>query len=300
MRNPTTRVFVLGIGTLALAAGGYALFAPSHTHTRAKISRFVEANIKVIDPSELISSNTAEPVWLQLLAHPRTILDTSNREELAGSTIITATNRIRSKYGLSPLVENTALDISAQKKVVDMFTRQYFDHVSPDGKAVSDLGEEAGYRYIIMGENLALGDFRNTEDLLQAWMESEGHRANILHTSYREIGAFAMRSSFEGKTVWIAVQHFGVNRAVCPSIDIALKENIDAMNDQLSQQESAIEALSKILSNNLDNEEIYEKSVVEFNQRIGAYNQMRDISKEMVRTYNQQVSAFNTCLGNYQ
>lgn len=287
----------MGISTLALAVAGYALYVPAAT--RARVSTLVEAGVKVIDPTKFVSLQK-EPPWLRALSHSRVALTSGIRKTITGEMIVEATNRIRLEYGLSPLGAKTSLNDSAKKKVEDMLSQQYFDHVSPDGKAVSDFGEEAGYRYIIMGENLALGSFRDTDDLLEAWMESEGHRANILNTSYKEMGAYAIRGIFEGKEVWVAVQHFGVSRAACPAIDNSLKEGIDAMNEQLARQEITIESLSAKINVQNSNQKGYEETVNEFNRLITAYNQMRDISKGMVSTYNQQVAQFNDCLSKYQ
>jgi uncharacterized protein YkwD len=91
-----------------------------------------------------------------------------------------------------------------------MFENQYFAHESPTGEKVSDLAKKFGYDFLLIGENLAMGNFSSDEDLVLAWMESPGHRENILNEKYQEIGVAVKKGIFEGKEVWIAVQHFGL------------------------------------------------------------------------------------------
>jgi len=102
--------------------------------------------------------------------------------------IIEWANKQREKYGLAPLKENQILDKTAMAKVEDMFENQYFAHESPTGEKVSDLARKFGYDFLLIGENLAMGNFSSDEDLVFAWMESPGHRENILNEKYQEIG----------------------------------------------------------------------------------------------------------------
>lgn len=93
----------------------------------------------------------------------------------------------RHLYGLSPLRENYLLDRAAQSHAQDMVNRHYFAHNSPDGRTPWDFIVKEGYGYQTAGENLA----RNFTDLNKeekAWMNSPGHRANILNPKFKEIG----------------------------------------------------------------------------------------------------------------
>jgi uncharacterized protein YkwD len=128
--------------------------------------------------------------------------------EINISNIIKLTNAERVKNGNLPmLIENIDLDQSAKEKTEDMFKKQYFEHISPDNKGVGDLAKENGYDYITIGENLALGDFGNEVGVIEAWMNSAGHRANILNEKYSEIGVYSKKGIFKDKEVWIIVQH---------------------------------------------------------------------------------------------
>ncbi|HYC34592.1 MAG TPA: CAP domain-containing protein, partial [Candidatus Paceibacterota bacterium] len=135
---------------------------------------------------------------------------------LTVSVIVTETNNQRKANGLSELGVNELLTRAAQMKLDDMFKNQYFEHESPDGKGPGEVAEAAGYRFLTVGENLALGSFADEKDLVQAWMDSPGHRANILGTQFTEIGIAAKKGMFKGEEVWIAVQEFGKPLSACP------------------------------------------------------------------------------------
>jgi uncharacterized protein YkwD len=75
----------------------------------------------------------------------------------------------------------------AQTRADDMARRDYFDHSSPEGRTPWDYLAEAGYRYSDAGENLAAGQ-RTDEEVVRAWMESQGHRANLLNRAFVETG----------------------------------------------------------------------------------------------------------------
>ena len=84
---------------------------------------------------------------------------TADSSSLTISGILAQTNKERAAKKLGTLKLNTNLNSSAQKKLEDMFANQYFEHVSPAGVDVTDLVRKAGYEYIVVGENLALGNF---------------------------------------------------------------------------------------------------------------------------------------------
>jgi len=215
--------------------------------------------------------------------------------------VIALTNQERIKEGLPPLSTNTKLNSSATLKVDDMVKLQYFEHTSPSGKGVSDLGSEVGYAYVVMGENLALGNFSSAKDLVTAWMNSPGHRANIMNSSYREIGVSLKKANYQGREVWFAVQHFGTTRAVCPIIDQSLKSHIDAMNVELKKRESQIvQKRAQLENSDYETNEEYQKDVAAFNALVKAYNTLLAESQKNIASYNAQVSAFNKCLATYQ
>lgn len=174
--------------------------------------------------------------------------------QLTTAGTLAATNRHRAIYDLAPLRTNAALDSAAQKKVDDMFMKQYFAHEAPDGTGPADLVTAVNYQYIRVGENLALGNFASDGALVQAWMDSPGHRENILHKGFSEIGLAVGEENFEGTRVWLAVQTFAAPLASCPRVDPALKKEFD-------QQKVNLDQLSQYLKSEQDKLELEESDI---------------------------------------
>ncbi|MEX1112563.1 MAG: CAP domain-containing protein [Candidatus Andersenbacteria bacterium] len=159
---------------------------------------------------------------------------------LTADGTFTATNTQRRQHGLPPLLRNNTLNKAAQLKVEDMFNQQYFEHVSPDGRGPSDVVEAVSYEYITIGENLALGNFESDEALVQAWMDSPGHRANILSNNFRELGIAVGKGEFEGRSTWLAVQTFGTPLSSCPFPDESLLQRFENSGFSTSQIEQEL------------------------------------------------------------
>ena len=99
-------------------------------------------------------------------------------------------NAERARAGAGPLRENPLLERAAEAHSLDMARRKFFEHVNPDG--VSDAARivHTGYPPIFIGENLAWGEEQESAPamIVRAWMNSPGHRENLLKPNYREIG----------------------------------------------------------------------------------------------------------------
>ena len=128
--------------------------------------------------------------------------------EITYQKVLEQTNNERKKAGLSALQYNSTLSLSAQKKAEDMFKNDYWAHTSPQGKTPWAFFATAGYKYSVAGENLAK-DFYNTDSLMKAWMNSPTHKANIVHTKYKEIGIAVVNGTLGGIKTTLVVQHFG-------------------------------------------------------------------------------------------
>lgn len=124
------------------------------------------------------------------------------------SQVIAFTNQQRQAIGLAPLVYNSKLALAAQAKANDMFTNQYWSHTSPSGLDPWYFIESSGYKYRIAGENLAR-DFARTPEMVQAWMDSPTHRANIINSKYEEIGVAVVDGVLNGVETTLVVQMFG-------------------------------------------------------------------------------------------
>lgn len=269
-----------------------------------------EPPIKIVDPEAIPTVISSIPravkkdaAVLSNIVIKRFTNVTTKKETVTISieSVIEATNGQRTKEGLPPLATNALLIESAKIKTEDMIANQYFEHTSPAGVTVSDLGDRVGYDYIVMGENLALGNFDDAADLLTAWMNSPGHRANILNPQYKEIGVYAMRGTYQGHSVWFAVQHFGTNRLVCPTISTEKKKEIDSINRQLQRSQAEISLLrNKIEERSTADGEAYQQMVNEFNKMVDVYNTLLAQSRDKIYTYNKTVSNFNQCLSKYQ
>lgn len=147
------------------------------------------------------------------LSEPGPVIPPTVPSAIPIADIMSETNNQRRANGLGPLAENSKLNQAADFKVRDMFARQYFDHYGPgQTSGIPELLERFNYQYVVAGENLALGDFRNANDLIMGWMASPGHRANLLNSAYREIGVATGYDVFQGRRMIIAVQIFGTPR----------------------------------------------------------------------------------------
>ena len=114
--------------------------------------------------------------------------------------IIELVNEARKKAGVPTLSESAALDNDAKTRAVE--TSQLFSHTRPDGSAWCTLDPDHMY-----GENIAVSSSASAEHIFNMWMNSEGHRANILSPSYRSIGVgYYINKS--GRC--FAVQNFGI------------------------------------------------------------------------------------------
>ncbi|MEI7690548.1 MAG: CAP domain-containing protein [bacterium] len=133
---------------------------------------------------------------------------TADNIEVLKQNVIQLTNDERVKDGESALTENKALDLAAQTKLDDMFTRNYWDHVAPDGKQAWDFINATDYQYVYAGENLARG-FLDAKSSMNAWMNSPSHRKNILNPNYRDIGVAVGYGKINDKSTVLIVQIFG-------------------------------------------------------------------------------------------
>ena len=101
--------------------------------------------------------------------------------------VVELTNQERAKNGLKPLALDTELSKVAREKSRDMQSKGYFSHTSPTYGSPFDMMKKFGISYRSAGENIAMGQ-RTPEEVVKAWMNSSGHRANILNSSYTHIG----------------------------------------------------------------------------------------------------------------
>jgi uncharacterized protein YkwD len=121
--------------------------------------------------------------------------------------VLRIVNQERAKAGCGPLTANNQLANAAQGHSADMAANDYFSHTSRNGDQMADRVDAAGYKWRSLGENIAKGQ-QTPASVMQAWMNSSGHRANILNCGFRNIG---VGLAFDGNSpVW--TQNFGTPR----------------------------------------------------------------------------------------
>ena len=138
-------------------------------------SEIIEANPQISNPNLIYPG--------QVLTIPQ--LDTSVRS--FEQEVIRLVNEQRVKNGLNPLTENWELSRVARYKSQDMVDNRYFSHTSPTYGSPFQMIRDFGISFRRAGENIAYGQ-RTPQAVVNAWMNSSGHRANILNASYTQIG----------------------------------------------------------------------------------------------------------------
>jgi uncharacterized YkwD family protein len=114
--------------------------------------------------------------------------------------VLNIVNKERTSRGLSALKFNTEVSKVATLKSQDMIDKGYFDHNSPTYGSPFDMMKKFGITYRSAGENIAMGQ-RSPQEVMTAWMNSDGHRKNILNSSFTEIG-IGIAKDKNGRLYW--------------------------------------------------------------------------------------------------
>ena len=115
--------------------------------------------------------------------------------------ILNLVNQERSKNGLQPLTLSEKLTSIANTQAQDMASKNYFSHTSPTYGSPFDMLKRFGVSYSYAGENIAAGQ-RSATEVMNAWMNSSGHRANILNANYTQLGVGYTQGGSYG-TEWV-------------------------------------------------------------------------------------------------
>ncbi len=129
---------------------------------------------------------------------------TTSIPSLSQDQIMDLVNIDRANDGLPALSLNSTLNLAAYAKAEDMISNHYFAHTSPEGLAPWHWIKTLGYNYSYAGENLAIG-YQDADTLVDTWMKSPTHRANILSPNYEDMGLAVIRSN----NSTLVVQMFG-------------------------------------------------------------------------------------------
>jgi hypothetical protein len=128
------------------------------------------------------------------------------------ATVVQLTNAERADLGESTLRRSAVLDEAARLKAQHMANNEYFSHYAPDGTSPWYWFDKAGYNYAHAGENLAI-HFTDSDEVVDAWMDSPTHRANIVSGKFTEIGVGTAKGTFDGYETVYVVQLFGAPAA---------------------------------------------------------------------------------------
>lgn len=179
--------------TSAFAQGGTYTVAPGDTMWKIAV-RYQ------IGLSELLAANPQIKTPSLIYAGQKIYIPSIDDVKTLEQQVITLVNKQRAAHGLTMLASNWELCRVARYKSQDMINKGYFGHTSPTYGSPFRMMESFGIRFSAAGENIAYGQ-RSPQEVMNAWMNSPGHRANILSPSYNQIGVGVAKAS-NGTYYW--------------------------------------------------------------------------------------------------
>lgn len=195
-----TFVLIVIIITL-LAANVNLVYAQSSTYTVQPGDSMWKIAVKYqIGLSEIIAANPQ--IKNPALIYPGQKITIPNIDDVKvlENEVIRLVNAERTKNGLQPLKANWELSRVARYKSQDMINKNYFAHNSPTYGSPFKMMESFGIRFSAAGENIAMGQ-QSAQQVMNSWMNSPGHRSNILSPSYSQIGVGVAKDRY-GRLYW--------------------------------------------------------------------------------------------------
>ena len=150
--------------------------------------------------SEIIKANPQITNLALIYPGQEIIIPNLDQTKNLENEVIRLVNIEREKNGLAPLKANWELSRVARYKSLDMAEKNYFSHTSPTYGSPFKMMTDFGLTYYSAGENIAMGQ-KTPADVMKGWMNSSGHRANILNSSYTEIGV-GLAINKNGQNYW--------------------------------------------------------------------------------------------------
>ena len=194
-----------------------------------------------------------------------TILQKSNfLSAVIPQSLAVLANSDRGANNLQSLSYSPVLEAAAQEKANDMAAKGYFAHNSPEGITPWYWFSKVGYSYVYAGENLAV-NFSDSADVNNAWMNSPGHRANILNDKFSEVGIATALGYYKGAATVFVVQMFGrpsisinppVQVAAAPTPITSITESNETITSENVLSESQTENQTFIAVENPDVKEV--------------------------------------------
>ncbi len=127
---------------------------------------------------------------------------------ISAEKLLNLINAKRAEAKIAPLSLSDKLSSAATQKAQDMFSKNYWAHISPTGTTPWEFINSTGYEYVYAGENLAR-NFNSSEEVVEAWMNSPTHRANLLKAEYTDLGLAVLNGRLSGEDTTLVVQEFG-------------------------------------------------------------------------------------------
>ncbi|MBU3189058.1 CAP domain-containing protein [Clostridium bowmanii] len=198
----TLRILILTLGILVTTGISSAVYAANTLNYTVKagdylwkicvkyqvgVSEVLAANPQIKNPDQISIS--------QIIKIPNVSEDNKLEKE-----VVILVNQERAKIGLAPLKDNWELSRVARYKSQDMVDKNYFSHTSPTYGSPFDMLKNFGIGYKAAGENIAMGQ-QNAASVMSSWMNSPGHKANILSGNFTEIGVGVAKDA-SGTIYW--------------------------------------------------------------------------------------------------
>ncbi len=164
--------------------------------------------------------------------------------EIGSSSLLQATNSQRQTHARPALSLDSKLSAAAQAKANDMAKRNYWSHNTPDGNEPWVFLQQSGYSYQKAGENMAYG-FATSKDTVTGWMNSPGHRANLLDETYQEVGfGFANVANYQDNgPATVVVAEYGTPLAAGEE---ASPTSVNSARTVLTNQAAAVSRLQSL------------------------------------------------------
>ncbi len=166
------------------------------TNTATKAPVMPVAPVAVPKPVTPVKAATPTAV-----EKPATPAQSGNAAGSYESQVVDLVNKERAAQGLAPLAYNAELSKVAEAKAADLRDKNYFSHTSPTYGSPFDMMKSFGIRYTAAGENIAKG-YMSPSSVMDGWMNSPGHKANIMNTNFTEIGVGYV-SGDNGTGYWV-------------------------------------------------------------------------------------------------
>ncbi len=165
---------------------------------------FRDPALTAVGIAQSVDTRSGTTYWTALWASPFSAAGLTRTT----AEVVALTNAERASAGLPPLADDRLLGVAAQAHSADMVARDFYAHTSPEGRQPWDRATAAGCEHRGIGENIACGQ-RSPAEVVRGWMNSPGHRANILDPGFTHIGVGFVGGGRAG-TYW--TQLFGLSR----------------------------------------------------------------------------------------